>query len=117
MARRLMYYWNLLQKDDTELVKKVFVTQRSLVTKNDWVLQLQSDLEECRITLSEEKIKSMKKESFKNLVNRQIKALANEYLISLRSRHSKSDKLLHTNCMKEYLKSEKITVEEKKRLF
>ena len=59
----------------------------------------------------------MKKESFKNLVNRQIKALANEYLISLRSRHSKSDKLLHTNCMKEYLKSEKITVEEKKLLF
>ena len=34
MARRIMYYWNVLQKDDSKLVKNVFVTQRSLVTKN-----------------------------------------------------------------------------------
>ena len=116
MARRLMYFWNLLQKDDTELVKKVFLTQRSLPTKNDWVSQLESDLKECRITLSEVEIKNMKKETFKTLVKKHIKNIAKEYLINLRSKHSKSENLLVTDCMKDYLKSDKITTEEKKLL-
>ena len=117
MARRLMYYWNLLQKDDTELVKKVFLTQRSLPTKNDWVSQLESDLKESRITLSEVEIKNMKKETFKTLVKMHIKNIVKEYLINLRSKHSKSENLLVTDCMKDYLKSDKITIEEKKLLF
>ena len=43
MGRRLMYYWNLLQKDDSELIRKVFNTQNMMPVKNDWVLQLQKD--------------------------------------------------------------------------
>ena len=93
MARRIMYYWNILQKDDSELVKKVFVTQRSLVTKNDWVTQLENDLSECRISLSEEQIRSMKRDKFKALVKKQIKTVSKEYLINLRSHHSKSQKI------------------------
>ena len=91
MARRLMYFWNLLQKDDEELVKKVFNTQKSLVCKNDWILQLRLDMVACNITLSEENIKSMKKESFKHLVNNKIKSLAKVHLLELRSSHSKSN--------------------------
>ena len=90
MARRLMYYWNLLNKDESELARKVFMTQKSLPIRNDWVIQLQSDLEQCKITLTEEEIKSMKKEQFKNLVKKKIKMLATEYLVGLRSKHSKS---------------------------
>ena len=112
-----MYYWNLLQKDETELVKKVFLTQRSLATKNDWVTQLESDLKECEITLSEEEIKSMKKDTFKTLVKKQIKNAAKEYLIKLRNKHSKTENLLVKDCMKDYLRSGEITTEEKKLLF
>ena len=117
MARRLMYYWNVLQKDDTELIKKVFMTQRLLPCKNDWVTQLKSDLNECNITLSEEQIKSMKKEQFKNLVKKQIRSISKLFLISLREKHSKSENLLVTDSMKEYLNTEKLTTEEKKLLF
>ena len=117
MARRLMYYWTLLNKDDSELAKKVLFTQQSLSCKNDWVLQLKTDLNDCRITLSEEEIKCMKKEKFKSIVKKQVKTLAQEYLLGLRSKHSKSENLLHTNSMKEYLKTDKITVSEKKLLF
>ena len=70
MARSLMYYWTLLNKDDSELAKKVFITQKSLSCNNDWVLQLKNDLEECRITLSEEEIKCMKKDKFKSIVKK-----------------------------------------------
>ena len=117
MARRLMYYWTILQKEDNELVRKVFETQRLLSNKNDWVLQLKSDLEECNITLPEKEIKSMKKETFKNIVKKQIKMLSMNYLINLRSKHSKTENLLLEKELKPYLKSSKLTLEEKKLLF
>ena len=112
-----MYYWTILQKEDNELVRKVFETQRLLSNKNDWVLQLKSDLEECNITLPEKEIKAMKKETFKNIVKNQIKILSMNYLMNLRSKHSKTDNLLLDKGMKPYLKSSKITLDEKKLLF
>ena len=117
MGRRLMFYWNLLQKDDSELVKKVYNSQKLLSVKNDWVLQLQSDLTDCEITLSEEMVKSMKKEKFKNLVKNKIKNLSKEYLISLRSKHTKSENLKFENGIKKILTSDKISIDEKKLLF
>ena len=100
-----------------KLAKKVFSTQQSLSCKNDWVLQLRSDLEECTITLSEEEIKCMKKEKFKSIVKKQVKTLAQKYLIGLRSKHFKSENLMCINSMKDYLKTEKINLSEKKLLF
>ena len=67
MGRRLMYYWTILQKDETEVAKKVLKCQTLLPSKNDWILQLQNDLEECGIELSEENIKNMKKTNLKIL--------------------------------------------------
>ena len=75
------------------------------------------DLSECNINLSEESVRNMKKEKFKSLVKEQIRNLSKEYLIFLRSKHSKSDKLMLEKRMKEYLISDKISTEEKKVLF
>ena len=115
MGRRIMYYWNILQKDETEIVFKVFKTQTLMPVKNDWVLQLKNDLEECDIKLSDEQIRCMKKERFKSLVLIKIKTLAKKYLISRRG--SKSENLKHVNYMKEYLKSPHLNTEEKRLLF
>ena len=115
MGRRIMYYWNILQKDETEIVFKVFKTQTLMPVKNDWVLQLKNDLEECNIKLSDEQIRCMKKERFKSLVLNKIKTLAKKYLISRRG--SKSENLKHVNYMKEYLKSPHLNTEEKRLLF
>ena len=38
MSRRLMYYWNILQMDESELVRKVYNVQKLSSCKNDWVL-------------------------------------------------------------------------------
>ena len=64
MGRRIMYYHTLLQKSDDELVKTVFVTQQQFSVKNDWIIQLQDDLSQCGISLSESEIRNMKKEKF-----------------------------------------------------
>ena len=59
-----MYYHTLLQKSDDELVKTVFVTQQEFSVKNYWIIQLQDDLSQCGISLSESEIRNMKKEKF-----------------------------------------------------
>ena len=97
--------------------RKCTIHKKCLPVKNDWVLQLQKDLLDCNITLSEESVKNMKKERFKSLVVSKIKNLSKEYLISLRSRHSKSQKLMHLDTAKKYLLSDEISTDEKKLLF
>ena len=81
------------------------------------MLQVETDLSECGIALSEDEVKNMKKDQFKNLVKQKIRNLSKDYLISLRTKHSKSDKLTLENGMKKYLTSEKISLDEKKLLF
>ena len=94
MARRLMYYWTLLNKGDSELAKKVLETQQLLTSKNDWVLQLQNDLKECRIELSEAEIKSMKKDAFKKLIKEKLEQNAFDFLENLKKNHTKTEKLI-----------------------
>ena len=89
--------------------------QKLLPVKNDWAVQIQNDLESCEI--SEEIVKNMKKETFKNLVKSRIKNLSNQYLVKLRSTHSKSINLQIGNNLKMYLSCQQLTIEEKRLLF
>ena len=73
MGRRLMYYWTVLQRDECELVKKVYRSQKLLPVKNDWVLQLESELSDCGISLCEDDVKNMKKKSIQNHCERKNK--------------------------------------------
>ena len=56
MSRRLMFYWNILQMDEHELVKRVFIAQKISTSKNDWVIQIEDDLKLCKILQSAEEI-------------------------------------------------------------
>ena len=94
MKKRLFYFWDILQKDENELVKKVFNSQKSFSVKNDWVLQVQSDLDECDVQLNDCEIATMKRSSFTKLINEKINLLSAQYLIGLREKHSKSDNLI-----------------------
>ena len=60
VARRLMFYWNILQKPDNELVKQVLKSQQLAPVKNDWCLSIEEDLKMCNIILSEQEISAMK---------------------------------------------------------
>jgi hypothetical protein len=61
IARRLMYYWNILQMDESEMVKRVFITQKISGCRNDWVIQISEDLKVCKISYSEEELRKMKR--------------------------------------------------------
>ena len=72
IARRLMFYWSILQKPENELVKQVLRAQQLSPVKNDLCLEIEENLKYCNICLSEEEISTMKKSKFKNLVNNEV---------------------------------------------
>jgi hypothetical protein len=117
VSRRLLYYWSILQKDEEELVKKVFNAQKSFPVKNDWIHQIQNDLETCGIEESKDEISKMKKCSFKKLVYEKVKQISASFLISLKTKHSKSEHLRYSSSMQPYLKNDELSIEKKKIMF
>ena len=66
IGRRLMYLWTILQKNEEELVSKVFRAQKMFPVKDDFVNQIKEDKEEIGLLLSDSEIMIMKKNKFKN---------------------------------------------------
>ena len=48
-SRRIMYLHNILSREDSELVKRVYITQRDNPTSGDFVDLVKSDLEDINI--------------------------------------------------------------------
>ena len=48
VGRRLLYLWDILSKNENELVRKVFDIQKTFSVKNDWAIQVKRDLEDVR---------------------------------------------------------------------
>ena len=112
-----MYYWTVLHKSKSELVRSVYETQQMSPVRNDWCLQLSDDLGQCDIQLSESDIMNMKKTKFKKLVSKSVREVARQYLITLKEKHSKSTGLSDHYQMQAYLTSNNMTTEQKQLLF
>ena len=117
MKKRLNYYWDILQLDESELVKKVYNGQRTFSVKNDWFLQIKSDLEVCDITLSESEIRGMKEHTIRKLIKEKISLISAQYLIKLRGKHSKSINLKYSDKIQPYLRNEELSIQNKKLMF
>ena len=115
-GRRLMYYWTLLNKSDAELAKQVFQIQNKFSVKDDWVKQVKEDLDELEIQLSEGEISKMKYEAFKKVVKTKLNVKFFDYLLSLKSSHTKTQNLSSYK-LQEYLESENLTYKQKQLLF
>ena len=89
LARRLMYYWGILKKTETELVKQVFRAQQLSPVKNDWCLKIKEDLAYLDIDKDESEISAMTKLKFEKYLNIKIKDAAQKYLSSLKNKHTK----------------------------
>ena len=117
IARRLMYYWTIIQKPAKELVNQVFQTQKLCSVKNDWCLQIEEDLRYCRINMSESEIRLLSKYKFKSIVTNCIFEVAREFLISLKNKHSKAEGLSPSESIQHFLISNELATEEKQLLF
>ena len=85
-----MYHWTLLRKNSEALVKKVYNIQRATPQKNDFILQVRSDMKFLNLTFSDEEISYMSKQSFRSVIDKKVKIESIRYLSGLRKQHSKS---------------------------
>ena len=117
MGRRLLYLWDILNKNKSELVQRFYKSQKAFSVRNDWVIQVQEDLNICGLNFSDEEISKMKRITFKKLVMEKIQALAAQYLIALKTKHTKSINLEYSKEMQSYLCNESMKIEDKKLMF
>ena len=116
--RRLMYLWHILSRDKTELIRRVYETQKISSNVGDWVRLVESDKIELDITMSDEEIQGVSKEMFKTFVKKKVSAKFIQHLNDLKMKHSKS-KYLECSMLKmaEYLKDPRLDNRKKQLLF
>ena len=114
VGRRLMFHWSILQRTDTEVVRQVYIIQKKLPIKNDWVHQISSDLEKCQIYLSDQEIKSFTKISYKKIVLEKINFLTDCWIEEKMGTKSSQ---LGERGLKDYLISPEISLREKRLLY
>ena len=98
---------------------KIFITQWEFpFTRGEWAEQVRGDLEMFGICDELNWIKSKSRLTFKALVKKQARELALVTLMNKKEKHSKMDDLMYVELsMQNYLKDEKIRVQEARILF
>ena len=113
IGRRLMYYWTILNKPKSELVREVFEAQKLFKSKDSWISQVEDDLKLYEIDMNEDELKKLSKYKMKKLVEKQIRIKADQYLLELRDSHEKTEHLNPSNKMQDYLQSMDLRKDEK----
>ena len=116
-GRRLMFLWSILNKSESDLVRKCLTAQQLKPVKNDMITTFESDLEMCDITLTMTEISMMKKMTFRKLVNTQLREVSRKYLLNMKTKHSKLNSISDSYKFEPYLLSMNLSTEEKQILF
>ena len=121
--RRLLFLQNILKRQDTTIVRKVYEIQKICSNDYDWSQTLKKDREFYDITLNDQQISQMSKSTFKRLVNKKInqksfcelKSSSQSKMQNIikELKHDKNFKIP----MQPYLKSKLLTTIEKQNLF
>ena len=117
-ARRVIYLHYLTKLEENQMLAKVFKTQWKYPSKDDWTIQVQEDLKHFGIKMDLEEIGGMSSYRFKKLVKMKSKEYALEYLLKLKTKHTKMENLEYVELkLQSYLRTKEITVQEAKNLY
>ena len=113
-----MYLWNILKREDQDMVKNTYKVKKLNPVKGDWIISLEKDNEVYGIHQTDEEIASMSQVQFKNYIDRKINIKALEYLNLTALNHSKCQRLIKSQVKTEdYLTSDKLSRSEVELLF
>ena len=118
-ARRILYLFYLLHCDDNDLVKKVLKAQQRNPVKGDWCLVVQEDMNDLGLeNITWDEIENMSKYKFKKQVKEAMIDTAFQDLIDAKNKLSKMKNLKYDKLeLQEYLKSQEISLRQKKMLY
>ena len=65
-----MYWWHILHVQETEMIHRVYNAQKYQTRKKDWINQIVEDKKSFDIGLSDDEVKNMTKNIFKNIIEK-----------------------------------------------
>ena len=93
--RRIMYHRDIVSRNDTELVKKIYMAQKENPMKYEWIKLLEKDFELIGETADDSKIKLMKKKKYKKIIKEKVTKAAFESLQAKKNSHSKVKNIIY----------------------
>ena len=87
--RRLMYLWEILNRDKSEMISRVYEAQKVSNSIGDWIRLVEADRLELRLGLTDTEIQGISKFSFKSLVKKKV---TQYFLLMLEGRKNKNSK-------------------------
>ena len=88
-ARRLLYLQTILQRDENETIRRVYMEQKKNPCKGDWVTLIEADMKHLEIELTDETIASLGADVYKKIVMTKIREKALIELQIIQKRHLK----------------------------
>jgi hypothetical protein len=117
-SRRINYLHNIVSRDASELVRRVYAEQKANPSKGDWCHMVQKDMEMIGLDMSETQISTMKKHQFKVLVKRCVRNATFNALQKLKVSHTKIKNIDYCEFnLQAYMRSDMMSVEEVSALF
>ena len=92
-----MYWWQLVNTNEDEMLSKFYNAQRNNPVKDDWTTQIDKYKLELNINLNDEDIKGISRYKFKKYLKTKIKMATLAYLNKLKKKHIKSN-ISTSNC-------------------
>ena len=71
--RRLMFWWHILSRDECELIRREYETQKISNNSGVWIRLLENDRRELDIQMDEDEIQGVSKETFKKYIKSKVK--------------------------------------------
>ena len=92
-SRRILYLHSILQKDESELVRRIYEAQKSDPSQGDFVELVKQDCENIKLSMSDREISRIPKQRFRNIVKEKISHATFIYLQTKQKVHSKMQNL------------------------
>ena len=87
-ARRLIYLQTILKRNESDLIRRIYVCQKANQLPGDWCQSVAKDFEKIGMHMEDKHIENMSEYEYKRLIKRQVRKAAFEELEDIRSRHS-----------------------------
>ena len=92
-SRRILYLHNILQKDENEMIRKIYNIQKENPTNGDFSELVKQDMITIGLDINEDELMKIPKSRFKRIVKQKIQQQVFSYLNELKKKHSKMENL------------------------
>ena len=117
-VKRLLYWWQILRSNKSEMLYKVYYAQKISPVNGDWINLLKTDKSDFGINISDDEVAALSQQNFKDFVKKRSVELTIKYLENLKRNHSKSSQLeVRDMEISPYLVDSRFLKEEREMMF